>query len=291
MKILLINNASLNADKFKEQNALLFESAKQLGIELEIKRNIDIKYYYDSNGTQIENLDCDAILFYDKDINLAKILEEKGYKLFNNSDCIKNCDSKALTYKILADNKLPIPKTFIFPLLFYPNKENNILYIKKIENELKYPFVAKKWFGSEGQQVFLIKNRQEFDSLLDREKQELLFQEYFEECSGSDIRINIVNGEIVASMHRFSKTDFRANLSNGGNAEKYEPTDVEKKLALKASKALGCDFCGVDILQTKNGPVICEVNSNAHLNNIYKVTGINVAGKILNYISKKIREL
>jgi len=287
MKILLINNASLNANKFKQQNELLFNAAKDLNIELEIKRNIDIKYYYDSNGSHIENIDCDAILFYDKDITLANLLEKNGYKVFNSSECIKNCDNKALTYKILADNKLSIPKTYIFPLLFYPNVQNNLFYIEKIESELKYPFVAKKWFGSEGQQVFLINNRQEFVNLLDKEKQELLFQEYFAECFGSDIRINVINNEIVASMHRFSKNDFRANLSNGGNAEKYEPTDKEKELALKASKALNCDFCGVDILQTKNGPVICEVNSNAHLNNIYKITGINVAYKILNYIKQK----
>ena len=287
MKILLINNASLNANKFKQQNELLFNAAKDLNIELEIKRNIDIKYYYDSNGSHIENIDCDAILFYDKDITLANLLEKNGYKVFNSSECIKNCDNKALTYKILADNKLSIPKTYIFPLLFYPNAQNNLFYIEKIESELKYPFVAKKWFGSEGQQVFLINNRQEFVNLLDKEKQELLFQEYFAECFGSDIRINVINNEIVASMHRFSKNDFRANLSNGGNAEKYEPTDKEKELALKASKALNCDFCGVDILQTKNGPVICEVNSNAHLNNIYKITGINVAYKILNYIRQK----
>ena len=288
MKILLINNASLNSDKFKQQNNLLYEAAKNLHIELEIKRNIDIKYYYDNLGVHLEELDCDAILFYDKDITLAKLLEEKGYKVFNSAECIKNCDNKALTYKILADNKLPIPKTFIFPLLFFPNTENNLFIIEQIERELKYPFVAKKWFGSEGQQVFLINNKKEFIELLDREKQELLFQEYFVECFGSDIRINIVDKKVVASMHRSSKTDFRANLSNGGHAEKYEPTDVESQLALKASDALGCVFCGVDILQTKNGPIVCEVNSNAHLNNIYKVTGINIASEILNYICKKI---
>ena len=128
MKILLINNASLNFDKFIEQNKLLFDTAKDLNIELETKRNIDIKYWYDKSGTHIEKLDCDAILFYDKDITLAQLLEEKGYKVFNGAECIKNCDNKALTYKILADNKLPFPKTFIFPLLFFPNEKNNLIF-------------------------------------------------------------------------------------------------------------------------------------------------------------------
>ena len=88
MKILLINNASLNADKFKEQNNLLFEAAKELNIELDIKRNIDIKYFYDNSGVHLESLNCDAILFYDKDITFAKLLEEKGYKVFNSAECI-----------------------------------------------------------------------------------------------------------------------------------------------------------------------------------------------------------
>ena len=136
----------------------------------------------------------------------------------------------------------------------------------------------------------MINNKQECIDIINNQKQELLFQEYFDECFGSDIRINLVNNKIVASMHRFSQNDFRANISNGGSAEKYEPTNLEKTLAIKASQALQCDFCGVDILQTKNGPVICEVNSNAHLNNIYMVTGTNVAEKILLYIKQKIDE-
>lgn len=90
-----------------------------------------------------------------------------------------------------------------------------------IEQELAYPFVAKKWLGSEGQQMFLIKNQSEFMDLLNKEKQELLFQEYFSECFGSDIRINLVGNKIVASMHRISKSYFRANLSNGGIGVKY----------------------------------------------------------------------
>lgn len=289
MKILLVCNASLDSKKFLEQNKLLFETAKLCQIELIIKKNNEISYNFSKNGVIVEKLDCDAVLFYDKDVFLAKALEKNGYKVFNSSDAIEKCDNKALSYEILAQNNLPIPKTVVLPLLFFYKQEYIKPFVENLENQLSYPMVAKKWFGSEGKQVFLVENRQMLLQLLDSEKVQLVFQEYCSECFGKDIRINIVNGEIVASMQRFSDSDFRANLSNGGSATLYIPTTEEAKLALKTAEVFGCDFCGVDILQTNNGPVVCEINSNAHLENIYKVTTINVAKHILEFVINKTK--
>ena len=291
MKIILINNASFNSEKINEQNEFFKRSAKKLGIELEIKKNIDINYTFTGSGVQIEKLDCDAILFYDKDAILSEILEKQGYKVFNSTECIKNCDSKALTYKILAENGLPIPKTLIFPLLFFPSAENNLKFVRRVESELTYPLVAKKWFGSEGKQVFLIKDRNELLSLIENEKQELLFQEYFSECYGSDIRFNLVDGKVVECFKRVAKDDFRANVASGGKAENYEPTSEEIELAIKASDALGCKFSGVDILQTNRGAVICEVNSNPQFKNvIFDITGVNKADAMLAYIKNAVNK-
>lgn len=288
MKILLVNNVSLSFDKFIIQNELLFNTAKDMNIEIEIANNADLFYDIYKNKNWFKNYD--AILFYDKDIFLCKKLEMLGFKVFNNSECIKNCDNKAITYQILEQNGIAIPQTFILPLMFFYKKEYIIGFVDKIVSELSFPLIAKKWFGSEGQQVFLLNNKEEIFDLIEKEKgKELLFQHYYKECKGTDIRINIVGNEIVASMKRKSVNgDFRSNLSNGGTAEKYSPTKEEQEIALSSSKALNCDFCGVDIMQTNDGPVVCEVNSNAHLLNIYKVTGTNVAKKILEYIVNNV---
>ena len=137
--------------------------------------------------------------------------------------------------------------------------------------------------------MFLLNDIDEVERFIKQEKQEILFQEYFDECFGVDVRINVVGGDVKASIKRISESDFRSNLSNGGRAEIYDPTKEEKELAILAASALDCKFCGVDILQTKEGPVVCEVNSNPFFINTYNSTGINIAKYILEYLQKNIK--
>lgn len=285
-KILLINNQSLNYEKFIKQNQLLFDAAKELNCELDIKTNCEIICKLNDNSL----LQYDGILFYDKDIYLAKTLERLGLKVFNSSDAIAICDNKALTTLALEKANLPIPKTSIIPLIFYYNRDYYNDYVDNLIKELKLPMICKEWFGSWGEQVYLLKSKQDIFDLIDKKQgKELLFQEFIAECSGQDIRINIVGNQIVACMKRKSHNgDFRANISNGGTMEAYTPTTDEINIALKACESVGCDFCGVDILQSKTGPLVCEINSNAHLLNIYKCTGTNVGKEILKYILNKI---
>lgn len=286
-KILLINNQSLNQEKFIKQNQLLFDASKELQCELTIKTNFEILNLLNLNLP----LKFDAVMFYDKDIHLAKRLENLGFKVFNSSDAISNCDSKALTEICLDKANLPRPKTCIIPLCFYYNKDYYSDYIDGLVNTLKLPLICKEWFGSWGEQVYKLNTKKEIKEIIDKKKgKELLFQQYISECSGEDIRINVVGGRVVAAMKRKSATDdFRANISNGGTMEAYSPTKEEIDLAINSAKCVGCDFCGVDILKSKNGPLVCEINSNAHLLNIFNCTGVNVGKLILEYILDKIR--
>ena len=114
----------------------------------------------------------------------------------------------------------------------------------------------------------------------------LIFQEFIAESKGKDIRINMVGNQAVASMLRYNNNDFRANITNGGSMKNYTPTEEEIAVAQKVCKALNLDFGGVDILFGKNGPIVCEVNSNAHFKNIFDCTGVNVADYIGEYIEK-----
>ena len=88
-------------------------------------------------------------------------------------------------------------------------------------------------------------------------------------------------------MYRYSLTDFRANLTAGGEMKPYEPTEEEAALAVSASTAVEADFSGVDLLFGEDGPLVCEVNSNAHFKNLYQCTGVNTAYEILKFIKEK----
>ena len=115
-------------------------------------------------------------------------------------------------------------------------------------------------------------------------KAPVIFQPYVE-CGNEDIRIEVVGDRAVAAVRRTAKEgDFRANTTNGGTMHKYEPTPEEEALAVDAAAALQADFAGVDILRTKQGPIICEVNSNAHIKNLKDCTGIDVSDAIIEHI-------
>lgn len=292
MNFLIVINAGLNTEDFFDKNNFLLDCAKDFNIKLTIMKNTDIMFSYTKDGTIVNLPKFDAVLFYSKDIFLAKALEENGYKVFNSSECISNCDNKAITYKILSNHNLPIPKTYLLPLTFYYDEKLLFEFLNNLEKELSYPFIAKKWYGSEGKQVFLIKSRNDLNELIKQEQgKELLFQKYYSECHGKDIRINIVGNKVISAMKRTSLTgDFRSNTSIGGKAENYFPTEEEKKIAITASHILGCIYSGIDILQTNNGPVICEVNSNAQLKNIYRLTKQNAFSSILSHIINILNE-
>jgi ribosomal protein S6--L-glutamate ligase/gamma-F420-2:alpha-L-glutamate ligase len=89
-------------------------------------------------------------------------------------------------------------------------------------------------------------------------------------------------------MLRENKNDFRSNISNGGNGSSYYPEQDYKDIAIKAMKALGLDFAGVDVMFGENGPIICEINSNPQFASTLKATGINLADYIVDYILRQV---
>ena len=152
------------------------------------------------------------------------------------------------------------------------------------------PLVIKEVFGSFGQQVYLAQNPSEAAELLDRiGGKRVIFQEFISASAGRDLRLNVVGGRVIAAMERFNEHgDFRANISNGGSMRKHVPTADEEELALKTAKLMGLDFCGVDLLMGENGPILCEVNSNAHFKSIYECTGVNAADEIMAHIVRTL---
>lgn len=116
-----------------------------------------------------------------------------------------------------------------------------------------------------------------------------LVQEFIQESAGTDIRAFVVNGKVVASMQRQSlDDDFRSNLHQGGEGTTIRLTDEEKKTAQKAAKAMGLPICGVDLMRSARGPLVLEVNASPGFG-IEKVTGRNVAAKIIDYIEQNAK--
>ena len=239
-------------------------------------------------GTQLAEKP-DFIVFWDKDIYLAERLEESGVRLFNSKRAVMLCDNKILMYQALAKAGIRIPKTFVAPKTFEGLNYSNRSFLKETANEIGYPMVIKEAYGSFGEQVYLANNEAEANKIIDNiGYKDFLLQEYIASSKGKDIRINIVDNKAIVSMLRENKNDFRSNISNGGTGSLYQPDEEYIQLAIKASKALGLDFAGVDVMFGENGPIICEVNSNPQFASTLKATGVNLADYIVDYILKNL---
>jgi RimK family alpha-L-glutamate ligase len=281
-------NAFVNTPKFDEIYAMLFSAAEKCGIKLLKKTNASVLSDILKPSFDEEIKKIDFVLFWDKDIRLAKMLEKKGLRLFNCAEAIECCDDKSLTYIKLADTDIAQPKTYISPKTFLKTGYEDYSFIP---DDFKYPVIVKEAFGSFGKQVFMAKDRDNLiETISTLENRPFIIQELIESSIGKDVRINVVGDKAVAAMLRYNENDFRANITNGGKMKRYKPTSMQEELAVTAARALGLDFGGIDILFGENGPVFCEANSNAHFKNIYDCTGVNVAEHIMEHIKHSIKD-
>lgn len=266
----LVVNHFLIGKKYEDLHNHLVKSAKMMGIDLKIRTNQQVIF---------EKEKPDFVLFWDKDIHTARLLENKNIPVFNSARSIALCDDKAKTYLTLQDC-VKQPKTIIAPLSFF--KSDYRTFAELAVRQLGLPVVFKECFGSFGEQVFLCRSVDEVMTHITTKP--FLLQEFIKESQGKDVRLEIVDGKCVAAMKRHNENDFRSNITNGGTAEPYIPTKEEEQIAVKACEKLGLTFGGVDML---SGNIVCEVNSNAHIINLMNCTGIDIAPIIFDCISKR----
>lgn len=281
----IVVNGFLYTSKFSELTDLFMEAAKEHQIDLCVKTNSEcfLGMFEKSKEKKPE-----FVLFWDKDILLAKYLAACGILVFNSAEGIEICDDKRKTALALSLKKLPQPFTVPAPMTYENIGFTQMDFVAKIEKEFEFPIIVKEAFGSFGKQVYMAKDREELYTITKKlQKVPFLYQQYIPESRGRDIRLQVVGDNVIAAMERTSETDFRANISNGGSMHAYQPDPEAVSLAIEACRAVKCDFAGVDLLFGPDGYLVCEVNSNAHFKNLLDCTGINTAWYILQYIKKQ----
>ena len=202
------------------------------------------------------------------------------------SQAITRSRDKLRSLQILSRSGVGMPKT---AFTNFSKNENRV--IKHIGNA---PVVIKLLEGTQGLGVILAETNNAAKSVveaLESLKTRVILQEFIEEASGTDIRAFVVNGVVVGAMKRKGKDgEFRSNLHRGGTAEVIKLTRKEKVTALIAVKSLGLDIAGVDMLQSKRGPLVLEVNSSPGLQGIESATGVDIAGKIIEYVEQGVEK-
>lgn len=284
----LVVNAFLRSAKFDELAGMFCDAADRFSVRLRVKKNSDC--LVDITGSDRESFlmpeeKPDFVIFWDKDILLAEYLESLGIPVYNSSHSIGVCDDKRKTHLALYKAGIPMPRTVFSPMTYKNIGYPDLIFLDQVEKCLSYPMVIKEAFGSFGAQVWLAGDRADAEQIIENaSSEELIFQRYIAASRGRDIRLQVVGDHVTGAMYRYSENDFRANITAGGHMHSYDPSEEEILLAIRAAHAVGCSFAGVDLLFGEEGPVVCEVNSNAHFKNLLDCSGVNTAEEIMQYV-------
>lgn len=218
---------------------------------------------------------------------IVRQFEMQGVYTPTSSIAIARSRDKLRSMQLLSRSGVGIPKT-----VFSRNTTDIDNMLDQIGGT---PIIIKLASGTHGNGVVLAETKKAAKSTLQAfylsndDGTNILLQEYIKESAGTDIRVFVVGGRVVASMKRQSlDDDFRSNIHQGGEGVAIKLSEKEKKVALKASKAMGLSICGVDLMRSEKGPLVLEVNSSPGFG-IEKYTNRNVAAPIIEYIERNSR--
>ncbi|MDD7911066.1 MULTISPECIES: 30S ribosomal protein S6--L-glutamate ligase [Pseudovibrio] len=271
----------------------LKEAAEERGFELDILNTLQCtmniasrrpEIYY--GGTKVPAYDAviprigASVTFYG--LAVLRQFEMMGVFPLNESVAIGRSRDKLRSMQLLARDGIGLPTT---AFAHYPKQSEEVLRLAG-----GAPLVIKLLEGTQGIGVVLADSDRSAKSIIEAFRGadvNILVQEFVKEAEGSDIRAIVIGGKVVAAMQRTGAPgEFRSNLHRGGKASTVKITPQERATAVGAAKTLGLNVCGVDMLRSKEGPVVMEVNSSPGLEGVEKATGMDVAGKIIDFIAR-----
>lgn len=216
---------------------------------------------------------------------LTRQFEALNILCLNSAAAITQSRDKLFSLQLLLNNGINIPTTG-----FASSPLDTSDLIKMVGGS---PLIVKLLEGTQGKGVVLAETKKAAESVINAFKSlkaNILVQEFIKEASGKDLRLFVIDGKVVASIQREALPgEFRANIHLGGTASVIKVTPEEKKIAVKAAKAMGLDVAGVDIIRSSKGPLLLEVNSSPGLEGIETATEKDIASLMIKAIEKKLR--
>ena len=216
---------------------------------------------------------------------IVRQFEMIGDFVINKSDAIKSSRDKLRSLQVLAKHGIDMPITG------YASHTMDIHDV--IEKVGKTPLIMKLLQGTQGNGMVLAETMKAAESVMNAFKQvdaDILIQEFIKESSGVDIRVIVVGKKVIAAMQRVApEGEFRSNVHRGAATKHINLTPEEEEIAIKSTKILGLSVAGVDLMRSKRGPLVLEVNSSPGLQGIELLTGADVAGEIISFIESSLK--
>jgi len=261
-----------------------FLNVKQCYMRLD-PQNPEMHY---RGGNVLERIDAviprirPSITFYG--CAITRQFEAMGIRVLNAAEPIKRSRDKLLASQLFVRHGLSMPVTG-----FASSPLDTKDLIKMVGGA---PLILKLLEGAQGRGVVLAETQKAAESVINAMKSlnaNLLVQEFIKEAGGKDLRCFVIGGKVVAAIERTAAVgDFRSNIHQGGSAQAVRIRPEERRLALAATRALGLDVAGVDIIRAERGPLLLEVNSSPGLEGIETATGKDLAGQMIQDLERKL---
>ena len=210
--------------------------------------------------------DVGFVIYRGRDYRLLKVLETKGIKTYNNALTNQVANDKYQTYLFLKENGFPVIESY-----------------KDSHSINAYPYIMKSVSGHGGQEVFLINNEKEKEKIVkENPSLSFIYQEYLP--NDGDVRIYVLNKEVVAAVKRKNPSDYRNNYSLGGSVSLYPLSDEIKTAAVHISELLNADYIGLDFLLTKDGYLFNEIEDPVGCRMLYQISNIDIVKMFLEFV-------
>lgn len=240
-------------------------------------------------GDRLEDFDAiiprigASITFYGTAV--VRQFEMMDVYCLNESVAISRARDKLRCLQLLSRKGIGLPVT---GFAHHPDDTEDVLNLVG-----GAPCVIKLLEGTQGMGVVLAETKKAGESVIDAFRgldAHFLVQEFIGEAEGADIRAFVIGGKVVASMMRKARDgEFRSNLHRGGKATLVKITPEERSIAARAAKIIGLNLAGVDIIRSKHGPLVIEVNSSPGLEGIERATHKDIADAIIEFIEKNAK--
>jgi ribosomal protein S6--L-glutamate ligase len=208
---------------------------------------------------------------------VVRQLEQMGVRCLNSSEAIHTSRDKLRALQCLNAVGVPLP-----PTTLVSDKDDLPHALARVGGA---PVVLKLLEGSQGVGVILADSLKAAESIVQTfqsTRQNLLIQKFVKESRGRDIRVLVIDGEVVGAMRRTAQGDeFRSNLHRGGVSDPVELPEEFAAVAIRAAEAVGLRVAGVDLLESHQGPLVLEINSSPGLQGLERTTGGNIAGRMI----------
>lgn len=291
MKIALL---ARNPDLYSHKR--LVEAAEARGHQIDVINTLRCymniasrrpEIYY--NGEKLEGYDAviprigASVTFYGTAV--LRQFEMMGVYPLNESVGIGRSRDKLRSMQLLARDGVGLPVT---TFAHDPKQTEEVLKLAG-----NAPLVIKLLEGTQGLGVVLADTDRSAKSVVEAFRAtgtNILIQEFIKEAGGTDIRAIVIGGKVIAAMKRTgAEGEFRSNLHRGGSAQVIKLSPEERSTAVRAAKSMGLNACGVDMLRANHGAVVMEVNSSPGLEGVEKATGLDVAGKMIEFLEKNAK--